>query len=302
MVATCNVQPVLWWCPFDRSTHQQMVTYANPTGTITDINLELAASVAWHCVMAQMFYIREGTIHNSSDNMATVWWHCKGVTSNSGPMARLFRLQPLHQLHYWYAPTFDYIVGDANDMADACSRLYHLTASQLIAFFKYSFPQSLPWHLSQLCMPMCSALTWELSTNGYKLALLHNVPRQRITIGPVGVCSVWNAVLTCIAELGMTPSPCSKSSSSGTVMDAWLPAIKPCEFALWMTPSVQWYRCTPDWGSWTHEKTPMGNRLLNPMPNSGVQEVELAPTMGQSYSYSDYQLYCGTSVPHGRYR
>jgi hypothetical protein len=58
--------------------------------------------------------------------------------------ARLLRLQALHQRHYRFVPLFDYISGEANVMADACNRLWHLSDSQLLAHFSLHYPQSRP--------------------------------------------------------------------------------------------------------------------------------------------------------------
>jgi hypothetical protein len=130
-----TMQPMLWRCPFPSNVQQRLVSYDNPQGDINSSELELAASVAHHDVLAQAFDVQEATIHNSSDNIATVWWQRKGATSSSGPTARLLRLQALHQHHYRYIPLFDYIGGEANAMADDCSRLWHLSDSQLLAHF-----------------------------------------------------------------------------------------------------------------------------------------------------------------------
>jgi hypothetical protein len=99
-----------------------LVTFANTKGTITIHDLELAASVAQHYVMTQQADARQATIHNLSDNMATVWWKRKGTASATGPSARLLRLQALQQRHHCYIPLFDYIPGTASDMVDDCSR------------------------------------------------------------------------------------------------------------------------------------------------------------------------------------
>jgi hypothetical protein len=112
-----------------------LVTYANHNGMITNSDMGLMASVAQHDVLTQMLGIREVTIHNSLDKMVTVWWNHNGATSNSGPIDHLVGLQALHKRHYLCDPTFDHIVGEANAnaMADACSRLWHLNDSQLTA-------------------------------------------------------------------------------------------------------------------------------------------------------------------------
>jgi hypothetical protein len=95
-----TVQPMLWRCPFPSAVQQRLVSYDNPQGDINNSELEIAASVAQLDVLAHAFDVRKATVHNSSDNVATVWWQRKGATSSSGPTARLLRLQALQQCHY----------------------------------------------------------------------------------------------------------------------------------------------------------------------------------------------------------
>jgi hypothetical protein len=99
------------------------VTFTNPQGDINNNELELAASVAQHNILAQARDVREATIHNSSDNVATVWWQLMGATPSSGPTARLLHLQALHQRNHRCVHLLDCIAGEATETADACSRL-----------------------------------------------------------------------------------------------------------------------------------------------------------------------------------
>jgi hypothetical protein len=136
------IQPMLWRCPFPEAIQYRLVTFDNPGGDINNSELEIAASVAQHDILAQSFDVREATIHNSSDNVATVWWQRKRATSSSGPTARLLHLQALHKRYYRYIPLFDYIAGEANAMVDTCSRLCPLSGAQLLAHFALHSPQS----------------------------------------------------------------------------------------------------------------------------------------------------------------
>jgi hypothetical protein len=173
-----TVQPMLWRYPFPPIVQQRLVSFDNPQGDINNSELELAVSVAQHDILAQSVDVREAPIHNSSDNVATVWWQRKWATSSSGPAARLLRLQALHQHHYRYVPLFDYIGGETNAMADACSRLWHLSDSQLLAHFALHYPQSRPWTLCHLRKPMRCALISALSMNASGPELRNNAPTQ----------------------------------------------------------------------------------------------------------------------------
>jgi hypothetical protein len=139
-----EVQPLIWRVPFSCEVHTRLITFSNPAGTITNINLELAASVTHHGILAHQADVREATINNSSDNIATVWWQKKAATSTTGPAARLLHLQALHQSHHHYVPTFDNIPGPTNAMSDDCSPLWNLIDSQLLANFNLVYPQNWP--------------------------------------------------------------------------------------------------------------------------------------------------------------
>jgi hypothetical protein len=172
-----SVQPLLWRPPFPAEIQRRLISHDNPDGDINNSELELAASVAQHDILAQQFDVREATIHNSSDNIATVCWQRKGATSSNGSTARLLRLQSLHQRHYRYVPLFDYIAGAASTMADDCSRLWHLSDAQLIAHFAALYPQSQPWQLCPLRKQMRCALTSALLTSASRPELQHSVPK-----------------------------------------------------------------------------------------------------------------------------
>jgi hypothetical protein len=67
-----KVQPLLWRSKVGGNVRRQLVTFSNLTGTVTNSDLELAASVAQHKVLAQQVDFRESTIHNLTDNLVTM--------------------------------------------------------------------------------------------------------------------------------------------------------------------------------------------------------------------------------------
>jgi hypothetical protein len=72
-----TAQPLLWMIPFPGDTQARLVSFDNPAGDINNSELKLAASVTQHGILAEQLDIREATIHNSSENVATVWWQRK---------------------------------------------------------------------------------------------------------------------------------------------------------------------------------------------------------------------------------
>jgi hypothetical protein len=153
-----SVAPLLWRAQSPLSVQNRLVTYANSAGTITNSDLELAASVAQHDVLAREVEVREATILNFSDNTPTFYLQRKGAVSSAGPAPCLVRIQALHQRQHRYVPTFDYLPGPANVMSDDCSRRWDLTDAQLLHHFNSYYPQTQPWRLCQLSKQMHSGL------------------------------------------------------------------------------------------------------------------------------------------------
>jgi hypothetical protein len=199
--------PMLWRSRWPRHISARLVSSSNPTGDITNIELELAASAAQADVLTQAFDVRSHPIHQLSDNSATVACNHKGAASTTGPVAYLLQLQALHQRHHRYVPLHDFIPGMANVMDDDCSRLFNLTDCQLLSHFNSSFPQTRPWQMFPPREEMLSSLTSALSKKRHALGSLLNAPKQRMRIGCSGKSSLWKATSTLSCALAPTQSP-----------------------------------------------------------------------------------------------
>jgi hypothetical protein len=247
--------PLLWRSRWPHHLSARLVSSSNPTPDVTNIELELAASVAHADVLAHAFDVRSHTTHQLSDNSATVAWQLKGAAPTTGPVAYLMRLQALHQRHRRYVPLHDFVLGVANVMADDFSRLFTLTDSQLLSHFNSSFPQTRPWQMFPPRQEMLSALTSALSKKRRTLGSLLNAPNQRMCIGCSGKSSLWKATSTLSCALAPTQSPSSRSSPSVTAMDASPPKAIPSGLEQWRTPSVWWARRSPTWRARTSGRT-----------------------------------------------
>ena len=71
-------------------------------------------------------------------------------------------------------------------MADACSRLWHLTDSQLLAYFNLHYPQAQSWQLVHLRPAMHSSLILALQMQRPDLESLLSEPPTRIVSGGSG--------------------------------------------------------------------------------------------------------------------
>jgi len=215
--------PILWRDPFPDEIRRLLVSFKNLRGTITNSDLELAGSIAHNDVLAQEVDLTEANTAAGTDNTPTLAWRGKGSTTTTGPAGYLLRLFALHQRAYRYQSRDFFIPGTANCMADDCSRLFHLSDTDLVAHFNSRYPQKRSWQLRHLRPEMSSALISSL--------LQKRVPPGEIlpeqTAGRAcGQCGC-NSAPSAASTTSLNPSPirslCSRLSLGGTMT-----AASPC--------------------------------------------------------------------------
>ena len=64
----------------------------------------------------------------------------------------------MHQRTHRYQQRNFFIPGEANGMADDCSRLWHLDDQELLDYFESTYPQSKPWRLCHLDAETAAAI------------------------------------------------------------------------------------------------------------------------------------------------
>ncbi|KAL7524573.1 hypothetical protein ACHAWF_001001, partial [Thalassiosira exigua] len=129
-------RPRLWRDPFPPDIQRRFLSFDNPKGDITNSDCELAGVVAHQDVAAQTTDVRHRTIGTTlCDNTPSVAWTLRGSVLRHSVAAYLLRLLALHRRHYRYSVAIAHIAGVANQMADDCSRLWHLSDAELLAYF-----------------------------------------------------------------------------------------------------------------------------------------------------------------------
>jgi len=144
-----TLPPTLWRFPFTHEITSQLVSWENPSGAITNSDLELAGVIGHNMVLSQLTDLRETTTATGTDNVAAHSRSTKKAISSTGPGSYLLRLQAMHQRQFRYQSRSFFVPGVANKMADDCSRLWHLSDSDLVAYFNATYPQREPW---QICL------------------------------------------------------------------------------------------------------------------------------------------------------
>ena len=141
-----------WRVPFPSSVTEQLVSFDNPKGQISNSDLELAATIVQDNVIGANEDIQERTVRTFSDNIAAVSWRNKGSATTTGPAAYLLREAALQQRRLRHVPRAHYLPGPQNGLADAMSRRFDLTDEQLISLLNSLAPQKHSWQLLP-CQP-----------------------------------------------------------------------------------------------------------------------------------------------------
>ena len=253
-----NVFPstLVWRMPFPVAVQQALVSADNPHGTISISDLELTALIAHKDVLARHVDVAERTLWLATDNTAALAWSEKGSATSLGPRAYLLRLNSLHQRHFRYVPTHSHIAGAANVMADAASRLWHLSAGDLLTHFDTHYPQVLPWRIWTLPPSTSSMLIGALFCKRQPGVFPPTVSPPPPNPGNCGSSSAPTLALPPITS-PMTLSLSSKSSPNASATAPSLPAGTPSALARWRMPSARWDRRMPGWGPQTLAKVNM---------------------------------------------
>ena len=274
----------VWREPLPSTVQSKLTTFDNPSGTITNSDLELAATIAHHDVVAHYTAMREATIATLHDNTPALFWQRKGSATTKGPAAYLLRLQTLHQRHYRYVATHDFIPGVLNAMADEASRLTHLSDASFLAHFNARYPQQSSWNLCQLQRATVSSLISALSRRRCDPEVwTHEAPPQT-NIGNCGWNSVprtpWNPSF----PPDKTPSRTSPFSQPGTEMDESHPPDNPFDLAQLRTHYATWARRMPYWDTETYDWTNSENStsVSNDSSASGGKKTN-HPTESSQY-------------------
>ena len=160
-----TLPPTLWQFPFTPKITSQLVSWENPSGVITNSDLELAGVIGHNIILSQLTDLCETTTATGTDNVAAHSRSSKKAISSTGPGSYLLRIQAMHQRQFRYQSRTFFVPGVANKMADDCLRLWHLSDSALVAYFNATYPQRDPWQLCHLNPTSGSALLGALLCN-----------------------------------------------------------------------------------------------------------------------------------------
>ena len=191
-----DIGHVVWRVEFPRDIQEDLCTSANPTGSITMNDLELAGVVLGWLVLEHLVPdLRFKHIGLNCDNSSAVSWANKYRTAKSIAAARLLRLLSLRMHRRRVSPLLVIgIKGDDNDMADKSSRSFgsHGNAFQLneslTDFFNKTYPlsQNNSWKEFQLPSELYSRVMSCVRGERSKMGQLLRLKKVDKNIGPIG--------------------------------------------------------------------------------------------------------------------
>jgi hypothetical protein len=258
-----SFRPILWRATFAHKIQRMLISTDNPSGLITNSDLELAGQIAAQDILLQLFDCRERTISVFTDNVSARSWQRKGSHSSLGPSAYLLRLLSLHQRHYRYLASYDYLPGPLNVMADDASRRFDLSDTALLTHFNTSYPQNMPWQLCVLRPAMLSVLTTALCCKRSNPESYLPDPLPETLPGFDGKHI---AQMLEYARRARTPGIHYSTSKSLPIVTEPVPlhpVVNLSDLAPWKGPSGPLARRWPYWGPQTRALHPMENHTLH---------------------------------------
>ncbi len=226
---TISTAPIVWCTPFLPTNQCNLVSTANPTGTLMNSNLELAVLLTSTTLAATHPTHMQPVLYCMIDTTPTLAWSTKDSTSSNAMLACLLHqhAQSAHQhdfaLHFIYTP------GSTNTLAHLCSHSFHLSGRDFLTVVNHCFPHQPSWKLTRPTDDILSLMNYALSKRMQPWASADPVPWQPAPPGIFGLPSVTPFDKTLTSLTTQIPSSSYNSLLGDTEQVPRLPAVLPSE-------------------------------------------------------------------------
>ena len=244
--------PLLWRTPFPDAVQAAVISDANPSGTLTNSDLELAGTIAHQAVLGLGDTHAGDTVHIHCDNTPAVSWRSKGSSTTTKPRSGLLKMAALLRRRQRTNLRITHLAGSANRMADDASRLWSKTDAELLTYFNSTYPQATAWRFSPVPAALNSNVLSTLSPETSPAASALAALAQRPPPGPSGAASAPSWAPSPASPTSPTPSRSSccllgsgakaTSHQKATMSGPVLPRMR---YDLWARRSPQWGPATP---------------------------------------------------------
>ncbi len=227
--------PTVFRVPWPDDIKSEVVSLQNPTGTLTNSDLEMAGLLLLWLVMEEVCPNLEGAhVALFSDNSPTVHWVQRMAAKNSPVAMQLIRALALRlQLKKASPLTPLHIAGVENAMTDIPSRSFGSepkwfckTDDDLLTLFNSLFPlqSQASWNVFQPSTAICTQVISVLQTKVTTTEEWRRLPQKGTWLGPTGAAmsNLWDWTLTYRTRRTTTqsePSPALQDECERVSMD-----------------------------------------------------------------------------------
>jgi hypothetical protein len=234
---TSPLDPVVWRLEWPPDIQQAVVSCDNPTGTITNSDLEMAGMLVHYLVLEHLTDLRHLHVAAWCDNTPTVSWTKKLSSSRSAIAGRLTRALAMRILANEASPLISVsIAGTENRMADMASRTFHrntatattfdISDDEFLHMFATSFPlQNASWRVFRLSNKLALKVFSELRGKTSTLGSWRRITKKGSAIGSTGPPSsnhlmVWTPCSPVYPPMNASNSSRLSLNGSGTEVAA----------------------------------------------------------------------------------
>jgi len=217
---------------FPNATQEQLVSSTNPTGKITNSDLEMAGLLMHWLVLESIADLQHTHVATGCNNTPTVAWTTCLLATKAPIAAHLIRALALRMLACQASPlTAFHLPGETNRMADLASRS-HTTFPEdhlFLAHFAQTFPlpQGIFWHLFRPSSNTSGKLFSTLQTTTSPMAWWLQTTSKGSVIGATGSGSSRPiSTSTYKASIANNKFPSCKHSLNGSGKETSAEAIK----------------------------------------------------------------------------
>jgi len=189
-----KLPPIVWRVEFPPEICRQVVSQNNPTGSISNSDLEMTGLLLQWIVLESVTELAHAHVACWCDNTPTVAWATKLLSTKATKAAQILRILALRMLHCRASPlTTLHIAGDTNKMADFASRSLQEFPNPnmfLTEFTKrFHLPQDASWNLFRLPNATVGRVFATLLTKTPRLESWHRLAQRGSVIGGIGKTS-----------------------------------------------------------------------------------------------------------------
>ena len=256
------LHPTVWRVIWPQEIRDNLVSTTNPTGTITNSDLELAGALLQFLTLELITDVKHKCSFQGCDNTPTVSWIRKMGCTSSRVAAALLRILAI-RLHKTQASPLStmYLEGKQNSMADDASRLFKTNSTntwtynnddmEFLTYFNSAFPlQTGSWRLFRFNPELVSRIISELLTPTSTMASWSKITKKGHAFGTIGSPTAKTVTYTPSSQTQALPNPSPPWKPSPQGSDA---ALIPTKILSASKQSKQLYAPSDRPSSWTSD-------------------------------------------------